>query len=187
MNYAAVGRLPQPLCVAQQHPNLVYGSMRRKHWYLNQTRVSHTSVRWRALDLVRGKGLPALICLPSPFGRAGRLDWTAVFAAPPGEGEGGGLGESLVRTPSSGEVCTVLARTSISSSSASGHIWAKRRGVWTSSAMCCLRQGRANSSTAQLGKAPDDLSAWRASNVGVCGSLADGYPVLRHLGESCCR
>lgn len=105
MNYAAVGRLPQPLCVAQQHPNLVYGSMRRKHWYLNQTRVSHTSVRWRALDLVRGKGLPALICLPSPFGRAGRLDWTAVFAAPPGEGEGGGLGESLVRTPSSGEVC----------------------------------------------------------------------------------
>lgn len=45
-------------------------------------------------------------------------------------------------------------------------------------ANCIRRRG--------LGKAPDDLSAWRASNVGVCGSLADGYPVLRHLGESSC-
>ena len=48
--------------------------------------------------------------------------------------------------------------------------------------MCRPRQHRSNYSTAQRGKAPDDLSAWRASNVGVCGSLADGYPVLRHFG-----
>ena len=33
-----------------------------------------------------------------------------------------------------------------------------------------------------LGKAPDDLSAWRASNVGVCGSLADGYPDPKTFG-----
>lgn len=132
--------------------------------------------------------MPALIRLPPPFGRARRSTGLLLWLTPPGEGNDGGLDEQLARTPSGGGVCTVLARTSISSSSASGHIWAKRRGVWTSSAMCCLRAARGEYCIRLrgLGKAPDDLSAWRAGNVGVCGSLADGYPVLRHLGESCC-
>lgn len=68
-------------------------------------------------------------------------------------------------------------------------MWAKRRGEWTSSAMCCprgLRGANIAVDCAAWGKAPDDLAAWRASNVGVCGSLADGYPVLRHSGESSC-
>jgi hypothetical protein len=47
MNYAALGPRPQQQCVAQAYPNLVYGSMRRKHWCPNQRRVSPSSVRWR--------------------------------------------------------------------------------------------------------------------------------------------
>ena len=32
------------------------------------------------------------------------------------------------------------------------------------------------------GDTPDVLSAWLAGNVGVCGSLADGYPDPKTLG-----
>lgn len=72
MNLAAIGPLPQPQCVALPHPILVYGFMRRQHWYLNQSRVSASPVRWREFGLGSGERF-AGACLSS-HPRLGELE-----------------------------------------------------------------------------------------------------------------
>lgn len=100
MNYAALPRLPQLQCVARPHPNLVYGSMRRKHWYLNQSRVSPSSVRWRELGLGSGERCSSASPSPTPaFGRARRSTGLLLLAHSSGRGRRRRTGRAASEDP----------------------------------------------------------------------------------------
>lgn len=100
MNYAALTRLPQLQCVARPHPNLVYGSMRRKHWYLNQSRVSPSSVRWRELGLGSGERCSSASPSPTPaFGRARRSTGLLLLAHSSGRGRRRRTGRAASEDP----------------------------------------------------------------------------------------